>query len=62
MHYFLRLYDAAGAFEDTRADYPLDSAEVDAEYYVNHEGHPKVEIRRGSDQSVVKTVTRAVDG
>lgn len=59
-HYFLRLYDAAGGHEDTRPDYPLDSAETDAAYYVNHEGHPKVEIRRAVDGSLVQTITPAV--
>jgi hypothetical protein len=59
-HYFLRLYDANGAHEDTRADYVLDFAETDAAWYVNHDGRPKVEIRRASDGEVVKTVTPEV--
>jgi hypothetical protein len=58
--YFLRLYEPDGTYQDTRPDYPLEFAERDADWYANHERHPKVEIRRASDREVVKTVTPEV--
>lgn len=55
----LRIYDAKGDLEDTLPDFTLEHANEAADWYVNHERVPKVEIVRTSDGEVVRTVTRA---
>ena len=55
----LRVYDGRDVRE-TVGPYPLDAAEPDAEWYVNHDGATKVEIVRQADGEVVKTVPAVI--
>jgi hypothetical protein len=55
MPYLLRVYDGDLVLEETGLDYALDAAEVDAAWYVDHEGATKVEIV-SDDGRVVDTV------
>lgn len=56
----LRIYGAGDVFRDEQPGYPLDGAEVDAAWYVNHDGAAYVHIVRDADGEIVRTVTPAV--